>query len=164
MRWIAVAMTLELFAVVLPCHAEDGNAPTPAEAEFAALMSGATLAGFFTLDREGDGPPELHQERYTLGEVKKLPTGMWLFNTRIQYMEHDVTLPIVLPVVWADDTAVIRVDKIGFPGLGTYSARVLIHDGKYAGYWQGAGYGGRLFGTIERTEGEPVTEPPTPPQ
>ena len=46
----------------------------------------------------------------------------------------------------------VVVDNVGFPGLGTFSARVLFHEGRYAGYWHGADHGGHLFGTIERTK------------
>lgn len=121
---------------------------TPAEAAFAKAMSGATLAGAFTTG--ADAPPRA--ERYDLGEVRKVGDGLWQIRARIRYGEHDVELPITLPVDFAGDAAVIRVDKVGFPGLGEYSARVLIQGGKYAGYWEGAGHGGHLFGELTRRE------------
>lgn len=117
------------------------------EQAFAAQLSGAALVGRFTA---GNGPAK--PERYELGTVKKVAEGQWLIPARIVYGDHDVTLPITLPVEWAGDTAVIVVDNIGFPGLGQYSARVLIHNGRYAGYWHGANRGGHLFGTLEKPD------------
>ncbi len=151
MRTIVAALSV---LAVLPTllFAQEPAEMNAQETALSKSLSGAVMSGFFSVDGDGDAPPELRRERYELGEVKKLEGGMWVFPTRIQYGDHDVTLPIVLPVAWADDTAVIRVNNVGFPGLGTYSARVLIHDGKYAGYWQGVGHGGRLFGSIERPE------------
>ena len=75
------------------------------------------------------------EERYVLGNVRKLKSGQWLFQARIQYGEHDLTLPLTLPIVWAGDTPVIQVDSLPIPGLGTFTARVMIHQGCYAGYW-----------------------------
>ena len=132
------------------------------EQAFADAMAGASLVGSFTL-KGVDGPPR--SERYDLGDVRKVGDGLWVFPTRIRYGENDVTLPITLPVEWAGDTAVIVVDKIGFPGLGVYSARVLIHDGRYAGYWHGGGMGGHLFGEVRSAEppkavpSEPLSRP-----
>jgi hypothetical protein len=123
------------------------------EQAFAQAMSGATLSGSFTVTgRDEDGLPKLSAENYQLGEVRKVAEGKWLIPARIKYGDKDVTLPLTLPVQWAGDTAVIIVDKIGFPGLGTYSARVLIHDGRYAGYWAGADHGGHLFGEVKKPE------------
>ncbi len=133
-------------------RAEDAPELSPAEAAFAKSMSGATMAGAFTVSDAPDAAPR--SERYDLGEVRKVGQqegqGLWIFPTRIRYGDKDVTLPITLPVDFAGDTAVIKVDNIGFPGLGVYSARVLVHGGKYAGYWEGGGHGGHLFGVLEK--------------
>lgn len=112
------------------------------------LMNGATLVGHFTVtgaEMKGDLP----KERYELGEVKRLPSGDWLIQSRIRYGEHDVTLPLTLPIRWAGDTPVICVDDMAFPGLGTYTARVMIYRGHYAGFWTGKDHGGHLFGVVE---------------
>lgn len=121
------------------------------EQAFAAAISGAALEGHFTVSGQNEGDlPKLSAENYSLGEVRKVAEGRWLLPARINYGDKDVTLPLTLPVEWAGDTAVIIVDKVGFPGLGTYSARVLIHDGRYAGYWAGADHGGHLFGVVKK--------------
>lgn len=122
---------------------------TSDEQAFRAAMSGAALVGNFTIDgKAGDLKPE----RYEIGQIRKVADDMWLIPTRIVYGGNDVTLPISLPVKWAGETPVITVDNVGFPGLGTYSARVIIHDGYYAGYWKGGGHGGHLFGKIVKPE------------
>lgn len=143
-----------------PVADEPAAEPAPLtanEQKFAEAMSGASLVGSFTLWKS-PGPPK--SERYDLGEVRKVGDGMWLIPTRVRYGKQDVTLPITLPVEWAGDTAVIVVDEVGFPGLGTYSARVMIHDGYYAGYWKGGKRGGHLFGELRR--GPAPGDPPGP--
>ncbi|TWU29930.1 hypothetical protein [Bythopirellula polymerisocia] len=123
------------------------------ESDLASSLSGATLVGNFTIT--GQEQLALKPERYELTSVKHLEGDNWLFVARIQYGDHDVTLPIALPILWAGDTPVITVDNIGFPGLGTYSARVMIYDDHYAGFWSGADHGGHLFGVVERGDATP---------
>jgi hypothetical protein len=143
---------------------EPAAAKEPTEAErFAALektLTGTTLAGNFTVT--GRENVELTPERYELGTVEHVEGELWLFQARIRYGEHDVTLPLTLPVRWAGDTPVICVDKLGVPGLGTYTARVLIYDDHYAGFWSGGDHGGHLFGVVDRAKAAvepPVTTP-----
>jgi hypothetical protein len=119
-------------------------------AELEATLSGSTLVGNFTVT--GDKTSEPKDERYELISVKHVGDGNWMFVARIQYGDHDVKLPITLPIKWAGDTPVITVDKMSFPGLGTYTARVMIYDGHYAGFWSGADHGGHLYGVVEQGE------------
>ncbi len=113
-------------------------------------LSGSTFVGRFTIDgKEG----ELKEDRYELQSVTKMPTGdLWLFKTRIKYGDHDVTVPLPIPVKWVDDTPMIVVDQLAIPGLGTFDARVVISGDRYAGTWQHGDVGGHMFGRIERTE------------
>ena len=95
----------------------------------------------------------MKEDKYTIESVTKGPGDLWWFKARIQYGGHDVTVPsLPLKVLWAGDTPVITVDKMPFPGLGTYTARVLIYDNKYVGTWDGANHGGTLFGKIVKAE------------
>ncbi len=121
---------------------------TEAEQQFERTLSGATLVGRFT---EGEGDAA-RSEKYTIHKVSKLAANLWLFQTRIEYGEHDLTLPLPLKVLWAGDTPVITVDQVPVPPLGTFSARVLIHEDKYSGTWSGGDHGGHLFGRIERAD------------
>jgi hypothetical protein len=154
-----------VFFVALPANAQQAHEPstdaTPSrvsekrsarqaelDAAFSKMLSGATLEGTFTNTAPGSDPTRLSREKYTIGQVKKLQDDFWLIPARIQYGEHDVTLPITLPIRWAGDTPVIVVDNVGLPGFGTVSARVMFFDGHYAGYWKHGEHGGHLFGII----------------
>jgi len=158
-----VAILSSAFAVVI-CAASRGQpqpkadeqpVPTQSAAEleagFAKMLNGATLEGSFTVTGKNDSG-KLAREKYTLGEVKKLEGNRWLIPARIEYGDHDVTLPLTLPIEWAGDTPVIIVDKIGLPGFGTVSARVMFFADHYAGYWAHGDVGGNLFGVIHRKD------------
>ncbi|HTU25215.1 MAG TPA: hypothetical protein VMF30_07450 [Pirellulales bacterium] len=125
------------------------TAPTQAELEqkFAADLSGATLAGHFSVDGKNGNPSE---DRYAISKVTKLHDEVWKFDVRIVYGQHDVTLPLPLEVKWAGDTPVITLTDLAVPGLGTYTARVLVYRGQYAGTWSAGDHGGQLWGRIEK--------------
>jgi hypothetical protein len=119
--------------------------------ELEKTLNGATLVGHFTIT--GKDPVGPSEERYKFGEVKYLGNDLWLLQARIHYGENDVALPLTLPIKWAGDTPMITVDKVAFPGLGTYSARVMFFDDHYAGFWTGDGdHRGHLYGRIERAK------------
>jgi hypothetical protein len=136
----------------------DAEGQKELEAKFVEMLSGATLEGTYTSTAPGSDPTKLAREKYIIGEVKNIAGNIWLIPARIQYGEHDVTLPITVPVRWAGDTPVIVVDNVGLPGFGTVSARVMFFADHYAGYWQHGEHGGHLFGTISRDEeaAEPI--------
>jgi hypothetical protein len=125
--------------------------PTKAELEkqFAEMLSGATMVGRFTEHQQGDDQP-FKEDRYTLGKVAKIKDDTWLFETRIQYGDHDVTVPLPLEVKWAGDTPVISLTDMNVPGLGVFTARVVVYRNQYAGTWSGRDHGGQLFGKIVR--------------
>ncbi|MCL4199339.1 MAG: PQQ-binding-like beta-propeller repeat protein [Phycisphaerales bacterium] len=159
---IAFAATVPLAALCHPAAArQDGPATAPAtqpdreqlERDFAATMSHAQLVGYFTTrDQKADAP--LSKDRYTLGKVEKLPDSddLWRFEARIQYGDNDVTVPLILAVKWAGDTPVITLTDYLVPGMGRFTARVLVFRGEYAGTWSGGDHGGQMFGRIERAE------------
>ena len=137
--------------------------------EFGQQLSGSTWQGHFTVDGQAG---DMKEERYEIQSVSKLPGGdTWLFKVRIRYGDHDVNVPLPLTVSWAGKTPVIVVDRLTIPGLGTFDARVVIADQRYAGTWQHGDVGGHLFGKIvpatrrprqdERTT-PPATESATP--
>jgi hypothetical protein len=117
------------------------------EKQFAKTMTNAVLVGRFTIEGN-DKPPG--EEHYTITSATKIHGDLWLLNARIQFGNKDVTIPLILPVKWAGDTPIITVTKMGIPGIGTYTARVLIYDDHYAGTWSGSPtHRGSLFGKIE---------------
>jgi hypothetical protein len=136
-------------------------------AKLEKMLSGATLVGQFTVN--GRGESRLSPERYELSSVKHMKGDMWLVTARIKYGDHDLTVPLPLPIRWAGDTPVITLDKFTVPGMGAWSARVMFYDGRYMGYWSSAenpDHGGYLFGKIEppRPDGEGVATPVEPAQ
>jgi hypothetical protein len=121
--------------------------PEELEANFKAALTKATLAGRWCAIKDGQLGPE-KEDKYTILGVSKLGGDVWLINARIQYGNKDIVAPIPVQVKWAGDTPVIIVDKVGVPGGGTYSARVLIYEKTYAGTWTGGDHGGLLNGVI----------------
>jgi hypothetical protein len=125
------------------------------EKEFAEMFSGSVLTGRFTIDGKETPPKE---EKYTILEAKKLQGDLWILNTRMQYGDKDATFPITIPIKWSGDTPVITLTNFTIPGMGTFSSRVLIYEGRYAGTWQHGEVGGCMFGRITK-----ATPPETPP-
>jgi hypothetical protein len=119
------------------------------EKKFAETLNGATLTGRFTAGK-GDKGEAGGQEKYAIDSAKKLAGDYWLITARIQYGNHDATVPLPLRVLWAGDTPVITLDKFPVPSFGTFSARVMIYDNKYAGTWDGGNHGGLLSGRITK--------------
>jgi hypothetical protein len=148
---------LVLVATSVPALAEDAPKPAAAtqptqadlDAAFTARLSNAVLAGSYTMGN--GGAPK--KDRYTIVSVRKLKDDNWLFQARVQFGNKDVTIPMIIPVKWAGDTPVISVTELGFPGLGSYTARVMIYGDQYAGTWQdnvNKAHGGHLWGRIEK--------------
>jgi hypothetical protein len=120
---------------------------TPLEKQFTERLTNAVLVGHSTTNNGAPKP-----DRYTILSVRKVKDDDWLFQARVQFGSKDVTIPMVIPVKWAGDTPVISVTDLGFPGLGYYTARVVISGDQYAGTWQSSGanpHGGHLWGKIE---------------
>ena len=119
---------------------------TAAERQFQESMADVTMVGFFT---SGD-KAELKEDKYTIVRVTKVKDDLWKFEARIQYNKKDVPIAMSLPVKFAGDTPVISLTNFAVPGFGSFTARVLIYDGAYAGTWGDASHGGKLFGKIVR--------------
>lgn len=122
------------------------------EALFAEQMSGCKMTGRFTVDGD-DGAPQA--DSYTLGAVKKVRDEKWRIEAKIEYGDKAATLPLTVEVFWAAETPMIQVTDLLVPTLGTFSARVLIHDDQYAGTWSGKEHGGQMYGRIERRAAPP---------
>lgn len=133
------------FSAIFSLYAADEKARF---AKFEKDMSGVKLVGLFTIDGREGAPTK---EEYTILSVKKIGKGdLFLFRARVKYGKTDITLPMPLPIKWAGDTPVISMDKLSIPGLGTFSAHVVIDGDKYAGTWKHGKVGGHLFGNISR--------------
>ena len=129
---------------------EPKTANKPPIEEFAKYLSGTVLTGVFTVD--GKPLDKLTEERYEIKSAKKLDgyESIWEIVTRIKYGDKDVSLPVEINVEWVGKTPVMVMDSVSLPGLGTFSARVVFHDQKYAGTWKHDNVGGHLFGRVDR--------------
>jgi hypothetical protein len=149
-----VLLTVVVTLLSLSCSRKSTTASGDEERNraFADAMSGVTLVGYSTrLNREGLSK----EERYQIEKVSHLAGDTWLFKARLKYEDHDIPVPIPLTVKWAGDTPVITLTDMSIPGVGTYTARVVLYREQYAGTWSGKNVGGQLFGKIVRGSGNP---------
>ena len=119
---------------------------------FREKMQGVRFSGFFTMTGK-DVPPM--EETYEIQSVQKFgEEDLWIFTARVKYGKKDVVLPMPLPVKWVGNVPVITMKDLTIPGLGTFSAHVVIDGNKYAGTWAHGKVGGHLYGTIEKMKKE----------
>lgn len=121
------------------------------EKRFRETLTGATLTGRWRLVTDGKLGGE-REEKYSIRTATKVSKDYWLITARIEYAGKDVTVPVPVKVVWAGDTPIITVTDLGIPGLGTYTARVMVYRDLYTGTWFGPGHGGLMSGSIVKTE------------
>lgn len=128
------------------------DAENPNFSAFRQKMQGVRFSGFFTITGQ-DRPPM--EETYEIQNVQKFgDEDLWIFTARVKYGQKDVVLPMPLPVKWVGDVPVITMQDLAIPGLGTFSAHVVIDGDKYAGTWAHGKVGGHLYGTIEKMKKE----------
>ncbi|MFN7939348.1 MAG: hypothetical protein U0R19_38840 [Bryobacteraceae bacterium] len=132
-------------AVLTACGGKTNNEQARLEAELEKTLTGAVLAGKFQMGER------VHEDKYTISKASKLAGETWMIQSRIQYGTHDVTVPIPITIKWAGDTPVLTLTDAGIPGMGKFTARILIYRGNYAGYWANdKGHGGQMWGTVSR--------------
>jgi hypothetical protein len=156
-------MKLAIFLSVTGLVLAQDAAPPPlelneAEKQFQEALNNVTLVGYFT---QGDGS-ELHDDKYVIERVTKIKEDTWKFEARIQYNKKDFKVAMPLPVKFAGDTPVISLTNFAVPGFGSFTARVVMYNGAYAGTWGSAGangHGGKLFGKIVKNE--PAADKPS---
>jgi hypothetical protein len=136
--------------------AETNTVPDRAvlEGKFKELMAGCIFNGRWCLVKDGVLGEE-REEKYSIEGATKSGNDVWLIYARIQYGNKDVKVPVPVQVKWAGDTPVITLDNVSIPGLGTYSARVLVYDKTYAGTWSAGDHGGMLHGVVEKQKAAP---------
>ena len=117
------------------------------EERFQQMMANVTLVGHSAGLKDENISGE---EKYVIERVSKLRGDTWLFRVRIQYDSHDIPIPLPVTIKWAGDTPVITITDLTIPGVGTYTARVLLYQDQYAGTWSSKDHGGQLFGKIVR--------------
>jgi hypothetical protein len=134
--------------------------PTQADLDtkFAQTMTGATLVGHFNAHGTEQNA---HDDHYTIVGARKLGGDLWVITAKIEYRGASVAIPLVVPVKWAGDTPVISVTDMTIPGMGSYTARVMIYKDQYSGMWDAGTHGGLMWGKIEHAP--PATAPTTAP-
>jgi hypothetical protein len=118
------------------------------ERQFSERMQRSSLVGHFTVD--GREKPSAEEDRYDISSVEKVGEDRWRFNVRMRHGNFDVTMPVVVPVKWVEDTPVVTLTDWEIPTLGTFTCRVLFHGDRYAGTWQHGRFGGLMYGRIEK--------------
>jgi hypothetical protein len=153
MRLILSAVLI--LATAVPLLGWEPAKPAASQAELNKKLekelTGVKLVGRFTVTGKDDMTPK--EEEYTITSAMKLDEpDLWLIKARIKYGKTDGTFPIPLEIKWAGDTPVITLTNLEIPGLGTFSSRVVIYEGRYAGTWQHGDVGGHLFGVLKRAD------------
>ncbi len=146
-----ILLLLVILGVILGFVAVRGCSKTPVtsqdelDRQFKEMMNGVTLVGRSSRlnnDRISDG------ERYVIDGVSKLTGDTWLMRARLDYGGRSVPLPVPVIIKWAGDTPVITLTDLAIPGVGSYTARVVLYRDQYAGTWSGKNGGGQIFGKI----------------
>jgi hypothetical protein len=121
---------------------------TDLERQFSERMRNASLVGYFTVAGRANKTAE--EDRYDISSVEKVADDRWRFNVRMRHGSFDMTLPVVVPVKWVEDTPVVTLTDWEIPSLGTFTCRVLFHGDRYTGTWQHGPTGGLMYGRIEK--------------
>ncbi|MBM3787961.1 MAG: hypothetical protein FJW30_26735 [Acidobacteria bacterium] len=131
---------LALFVFLVGCGAKADH-----EKEFETRMKGVTLVGSSTrTNKDGVFGPE----RYRIDSVTKAAGDTWIFQTRMNYSGKEIAVPIPVPVRWVGKTPVIAMEDLTIPGVGTWTAHIVLSGDQYAGTWKGEKGGGQMFGRI----------------
>lgn len=151
MKRILLVTTIGLvcfFRVLKVSSSAEPNHSSDLFAKFSESMKGVRFSGYFTVD-DSNRPPS--KEVYEIQNVQKFGNeDLWIFTARIKYGKKDITLPMPLPVKWVGEIPVITMHNFNIPGLGTFSAHVVIDGKKYAGTWSHGKVGGHLYGKISK--------------
>jgi hypothetical protein len=137
------AFPLVLLAVAA-CSRKPADTAT-LEKQFQEMMAGAVLVGHSTFNNRDKLSGE---ERYSIDSVTRLAGDTWMFKARMKLGSREVPVPIPVTIKWAGDTPVIEVTDFSIPGIGSYTARVVLYRDQYAGTWSGGRGGGQMFGKI----------------
>jgi hypothetical protein len=136
-----------LIAALAGCAKQAPTSQDELDRKFQEMMKGVTLVGRST--RLNDDKV-IGEEKYVIEKVTKLTGDTWLFQSRLVYGGRDLPLPVPVAIKWAGDTPVITLTDLSIPGMGTFTARIVLYGGQYAGTWSAKDHGGQMFGKIVR--------------
>ncbi|MEM6703921.1 MAG: hypothetical protein AAF690_14490 [Acidobacteriota bacterium] len=120
------------------------------DARFSAMIEGAEMLGEFNVVAADGTVSKPQTDEYAVSKLERGDDGTWVFHYTMSYGGgNKATLPIPVTVEWSGDTPVLTMTEQELPGLGTFSVRVLLYDGLYAGTWRAiGGFGGHMWGRI----------------
>ena len=147
MRKYHALVLLSILIALSSCSKKAATTQDQLDRKFEETMKGVTLVGRSTRLQDDK---VIGEEKYVIEGVSKLAGDTWVFRTRLQYGGHDIPLPLPVTIKWAGDTPVITLTDLSIPGMGTYTARVVLYRDQYAGTWSGKKGGGQIFGKIVR--------------
>jgi hypothetical protein len=147
MRRDPLLVLLSVAIALSSCSKKAATTQDQLDRKFEETMKGVTLVGRSTRLQDDKISGE---EKYVIEGVSKLAGDTWLFRSRLQYGGHDIPVPLPVTIKWAGDTPVITLTVLSIPGMGTYTARVILYRDQYAGTWSGKKGGGQIFGKIVR--------------
>ncbi len=124
------------------------------EKQLAEALTDHVMIGQFTTNGGPTDQPA-KEDRYALGKVYKMKNGMWSFEATMKNGDKDVKFTMAFPVKWAGDTPMITLTDWPMPGMGVFTARILIFRSQYAGTWSGGDHGGLMFGRIVKASEVP---------
>lgn len=161
LRHLLVATLLACFSFVSTARAEDpakpaAEAKTPSAEELIknleAELTGMKLTGrFTTIGKEGGAK----EESYIIHRATKMPDGnLWMLSAS---MNDKKPMSVPIDIEWAGTTPILSMTEMTIPGVGTFSCRVVLYDGMYAGTWRHDSITGHLYGTMAKI---PATEKP----
>jgi hypothetical protein len=136
---------ISLLSVSSGCSKKAVTTQDDLDRKFQEMMNGVTLVGRST---RLNSDKIAGEEKYVIEGVTKLTGETWLFRARFQYGERDIPIPVPVTIKWAGDTPVITLTDVSVPGMGSYTARVILYRNQYAGTWSGKKGGGQIFGKI----------------
>jgi hypothetical protein len=117
---------------------------------FSAMLENATLEGTWA-PVAGDRVGEEKGDRYQIARAVEKDGEKWDIVWKVRHQGRIVDYPIAAVVKFAGDVAVLVLDEVPVGDGGTWSARVMFHDGVYTGrWWNGQGKGGTVSGLVKR--------------
>jgi hypothetical protein len=139
--------SLAILAIAAAAAAQDGRADL--ERRLQETLDGARLVGQFTVVGADGVSRQPQTDQYAVSRLERDAEGRWVFNVSMSYGTQQHTMPVPVAIEWASDTPVITMTEQTIEGLGTFTARVLLYDGLYAGTWKHGQFGGHMWGRIE---------------
>src|SRR6187551_2280404 len=85
--------------------AVDPASLTTAERQFTERMRGVSLVGSFTVEGRSNRTPR--EDRYDIQSVEKVGDDLWRFNAGMSCCGVNGVIPIVVPMRFVGDTAMI---------------------------------------------------------